>query len=123
MDGDILDFIRAAVGSVWALELLLFVRARPERGWTEAELARELRSNERLAAESLLIFEAAGLLTPSPDGYFYAPASPDLDMLAGRLVEAYHERPVAVINAIVSSRSDSLRNFADAFRFKGGPSK
>jgi hypothetical protein len=123
VDEDILDFIRAAVGSVWALELLLFVRARPERGWTASELARELRSNERLAAESLRIFEAAGLLTPSPDGFFYAPASLDLDTLAGRLVDTYRERPVAVVNAIVSSHSGSLRNFADAFRFKGGPGK
>ncbi len=123
MDEEILDFIKAAVGSVWALELLLFVRARPERAWTAAQLASELRSNERLAADALRTFEAAGLLAGGPDGFAYAPASPDLDGLTGRLASAYRERPVAVVNAIVSSRPDSLRSFADAFRLKGGPAK
>jgi DNA-binding IclR family transcriptional regulator len=123
VDEELLDFIKAAVGSVWALELLLFVRARPERGWTQSELARELRSNERLAADALQTFEAAGLLARGQDGFAYSPASPRLDELAGRLAQAYRERPVAVVNAIVSSRKDSLRSFADAFRLKGGPGK
>ena len=123
MDDDILDFIKAAVGSVWALELLQLVRTHPGRGWSEGELARELRSNERLAAEALRSFEAAGLLARGPEGFFYAPASPRLDGLASRLIQTYRERPVAVVNAIVSSRTDSLRSFSDAFRFKGGPGK
>jgi hypothetical protein len=123
MDKDILDFIKAVVGSVWALELLLFMRARPERGWTGPELARELRSNEHLAADALQTFEAAGLLVRGQDGFVYSPVSPGLDELAGRLGQAYRERPVAVVNAIVSSRKDSLRSFADAFRLKGGPGK
>ena len=58
-----------------------------------------------------------------PEGFAYAPASVGLDVLAGRLIAAYRERPVAVVNAIVSSRPDSLKNFADAFKFKGGPGK
>ncbi len=123
MDEEILDLIRAAVGSVWALELLQFVRAHPERGWSEGELARELRGNERLSTEALHTFEAAGLLARGPEGFAYGPASPRLDELAGRLIQTYRERPVAVINAIVSSRTDSLRSFSDAFRFKGGPGK
>jgi hypothetical protein len=123
VDNEILDFIKAAVGSVWALELLQFVRAHPERGWSVAELARELRSNERLATDALQTFETAGLLARGPEGFAYAPASPRLDDLAGRLIQAYRERPVAVVNAIVSSRTDSLQSFADAFRFKGGPGK
>jgi len=123
VDEEILGFIKAAVGSVWALELLLFVRARPERAWTEGQLARELRSNERLAAEALNTFEAAGVVVRGPDGFVYSPASPGLDALAGRLGDAYRERPVAVVNAIVSARTDSIRSFADAFRLKGGPGK
>jgi hypothetical protein len=123
VDQDLIEFIRTAVGSVWALELLLFVRAYPDRPWTPAELARELRSNEQLAAGALAVFEAAGLAVRGPDGFVYAPASAELNALAGKLAQAYRERPVAVVNAIVSSRTSSLRSFADAFRFKGGPRK
>ncbi len=123
MDEEILDFIRAAISSVWALELLLFVRERPERAWTAAELARELRSNEHLAGEALRTFEAVGLLSRSAEGFTYASASTGLDQLVGKLAAAWRERPVAVVNAIVSSRTDSLRSFAEAFRLKGGPGK
>ena len=121
MDGEILDFIKGAVGSVWALELLLFMRGRPERAWTQAELAREMRSNEALAGEALRTFEAAGLLARAQEGFTYAPMRKQLDDLVGQLAAAYRERPVAVVNAIVSSRTDNLRNFADAFKLKGGP--
>ncbi|HEY5412734.1 MAG TPA: hypothetical protein VIJ94_18600 [Caulobacteraceae bacterium] len=123
MDEQLLEFIRAAIGSVWALELLVFMRGRPDRAWTQDELARELRSHPRLAGEAMRTFEAAGLLVQRDGGFVYAPASPGLDELTGRLAGAYRERPVAVVNAIVSSRTDSLRNFADAFRLKGGPEK
>ena len=123
MDEDVTDFIRGAVGSVWALELLLFVRGRSERAWTAAELARELRSNERLAGGALETFEAAGLAARDGGGYLYAPASPGLDAIVGRLADAYRERPVAVVNAIVSAKTDSIQSFADAFRLKGGPGK
>ena len=52
-------------------------------------------------------------------GVIYAPASDMLEDLSGRLEAAYRERPVAVVNAIVSSRGDALQSFANAFRFKG----
>ena len=123
MDEELLEFIRTAVGSVWALELLLFMRGRQDRAWTQDELAKELRSNPQLAAESLRTFEAAGVLIRREDGFAYAPAASGLDDLAGRLAQAYRERPVAVVNAIVSSRTGSLRSFAEAFRLKRGPQK
>ena len=123
MDEELLGFIKAAVGSVWALELLLFMRGHPDRAWRSQELARELRSNQRLASGALATFEAAGLLARRDEGYAYAPAAPGLDTLAGRLADTYRERPVAVVNAIVSARSDGIQGFADAFRLKGGPGK
>lgn len=123
MDQETLEFIRAAVGSVWALELLLFMRGHSDRAWTAQELARELRSNERLASDALATFEAAGLLGRRGEALAYVPAGQGLDDLVGKLNVAYRERPVAVVNAIVSCRTDSLRSFADAFRLKGGPAK
>jgi hypothetical protein len=102
VDQDILDFIKAAVGSVWALELLLFMRAHAGRAWTARELAAELRSNERLSGEAMGALESAGLLAPRPGGLAYAPASPGLDRMVGKVAAAYRERPVRVVNAIAA---------------------
>jgi hypothetical protein len=46
-----------------------------------------------------------------------ARAAPALDQLSQQLADAYAERPVAVINAIMTAPTDRLRSFADAFRF------
>ena len=103
MDEEILDFIRTVVGSVWSLELILFMRAHVGRGWTERQLAHELRGAERQASEVAAALVSAGLLARRSDGLVYAPISPGLDRLVGKLAAAYAERPVAVVNAIASS--------------------
>ena len=80
----------------------------------------ELRANAPLVADVLKTFETAGLVSSlEPGSYAYAPASPTLERYCKRLDEAYRERPVSVINAIVSARNDQLQSFADAFRLKG----
>lgn len=123
MDEDLLQFIRGVIPSVWALEILLLMRARRDRTWTREELARELRSHPNLTGEILAGFERAGLLASRPEGCAYAPASEVLDKLSGRLADVYRERPVTVINAITSSRRDHLQSFADAFRLRGDQKK
>ncbi|HUZ66583.1 MAG TPA: hypothetical protein VMU56_02860 [Beijerinckiaceae bacterium] len=121
MNQELLDFIKGSIRSVWALELLLLMRNGKEQIWTRETSAKEQRSNPNLTMELLAGFEAAGLVVRKNDGYSYAPASPLLDELCAELERIYHERPVAVINAIVSSRTDRLQIFADAFRFRGEP--
>lgn len=118
---DLRGFIKAALPSVWALETLLALRARADQSWTPEAVARELRSNPRLAHDLLETFVAVGLAVKEEAGYRYAPASPALNSLAQRIAEEYRERPVAVVNAIVQARDDTLQSFADAFRFKGKP--
>ena len=50
--------------------------------------------------------------------YTFAPVSPVLAALCDQLAEVYAERPVTVINAIVSP-PDKLQDLADAFRIRG----
>ncbi len=118
MDEDLLSFIRAAIPSVWALEILLLMRRDRDRAWTRDSIARELRSNPNLAGEVLRSFVNAGLLASGPEGSRYAPAGAALDELVGRLDQTYRERPVAVVNAIVSARAGAVQSFADAFRVR-----
>jgi len=116
---DLQSFIRESVRSVWALELLLLMRRQPDRRWTATQLVGELRASTSLVTENLAGFERAGLVVGDDcDGHRFAPASPVLVKLCDELDQAYRERPVAVINAIASSK-DKLQTLADAFKLKG----
>lgn len=116
---NLLSFIRDHVRSVWALELLLLLRAHADRAWTAEALVGELRASTAIVAAALEQFERGGLiLAEDGGGYRYAPASDILRELCDGLEQIYRERPVAVINAIASP-ADRLQGLADAFKFKG----
>jgi hypothetical protein len=117
LDADLLSFIRGSIRSTWALELLLLAR-KQQRLLQPQELVLELRATPLLIETCLQQLQAAGLIACEENGGCrYAPASPALDQICEQLAAAYAERPVAVVNAIVRSPSDRLRDFADAFRF------
>ena len=121
-DPDLAAFVREHVGSVWALELLLLLKRDPGRCWTPAELVAELRASGTLVADNLQKFERGGLVAPDDAGCFrYRPAIPALDELAGRLEQAYRERPVAIVNFIARPK-DPVQGLADAFKFRGDKS-
>ena len=120
LDQELAGFIGASLGSVWALELLLLVRRTRPRRWSADELVAEMRASATLVAESLAGLERAGLITCDPEaGCAYAPAAPALDALCERLEVEYKSRPVAVVNAILSTPKGTLQTFADAFRVQG----
>ncbi len=81
-------------------------------------MARELRGTETLVSKCAPQLEAAGLIASEQGFYRFAPASPALQELCALLEIEYRERPVAVVDAIVSTPNDRLTSFADAFRFK-----
>lgn len=118
MDDDVLEFSRAYIRSVWALELLLFLRQRADTSWSPEDLVRELRSSESVVSESLASLMAAGLVVAEKAGaYRYMAASPEIDRLAGQLARVHQERPIAVAKAILSTPNDKLKTFANAFKF------
>jgi hypothetical protein len=118
-DQDLFGFIREQLRSVWALELLLLMRRKADRSWTLDELVSELRASHALVDDNLASFQRAGLVVAEDDGrYRFAPVAPVLTALCDQLDAAYRERPVTVINAIVSP-PDKLQSLADAFRIRG----
>jgi DNA-binding IclR family transcriptional regulator len=117
-DPDLAAFVREHLRSVWALELLLVLRRDRERGWTAAELVRELRASTGLVNDNLVRFERSGLVARDDEGRFrYRPAAAVLGALCDRLETAYRQRPVAIVNLIAAPR-DALQSLADAFRFR-----
>jgi hypothetical protein len=115
-DHDIAEFVRAYLPSVWALELLLRLKAEPTRVWTENQLVRELRASTNLVDENLLRFERQGLVLKESKGWRYAPANPSLDGSVGNLAQLYRDRPMYTIGLI--ARADPLHSLADAFRIR-----
>jgi hypothetical protein len=116
-DEGFISFIRSSVRSVWALELLLLMKRRPQE-WSVAELTQELRANTSLVEGVLATFETAGVVAQVGDRYAFRPASPALQRCCDRLEQVYAERPVTVVNLIVASATGKLQSFADAFRLK-----
>ena len=110
------QFIVAYIPSVWALELLLLLRADPARLWSPTDLLKELRASTSLVDENLSHFERHGLALKEDVGWRFAPASPHLETLAAELAALYRERPMYTIGLI--ARPDPLRALADAFRIK-----
>lgn len=112
---DIQQFLKTSVRSVWTLDLLLLLR----RGgsWSTESLVRELRASPKVIAESLSELMATGLVGEDDGTFHYRAASP-LAELVERLVVAYHERPVAVTQAILAGATAKIQTFADSFKLR-----
>ncbi len=118
MDTGLIEFVRTCIRSVWALELLFFVRSQADQSWSIERLVREQRSSERAVRDALEAFVRAGLVQQVDDAFVYRPATPEIENLVTRLADTYAERPTAVIRMIVAAPEDRLQAFLDAFRLK-----
>jgi hypothetical protein len=115
----ILAFVRGAIKSAWALELLLLLQRNSDRKWTIDELVRELRGSVQLVTENLATLSSAGLIAATEtSGYFYQPRAAELADLVAALVELYAQKPVTVLRTIFTSPDDKIRSFSDAFLFR-----
>lgn len=116
---DVSGFIRSTFRSVWALELMCFLRREPGREWRREELVSALRASDIVIDQSLASLAAAGLvIVTSADGVRYQPVNDDLDALARDAEAQYATSPDKVRRLIVSSANDRLNAFADAFRVR-----
>jgi hypothetical protein len=116
---DIAAFLRDHFKSVWALELLLFLKEQGETGWTAEQLVAALRTSETIVAASVATLVTGGLLANDADGRArYAPASDDLGRLVDITQALYAKKPDAVRRVIVSGVATGLSAFANSFRLR-----
>lgn len=116
---EVASFIRATFRSVWGLELLCFLRRNRDRFLSHAEMVAELRGSDLVVSQGLASLSAAGLIVVEADGSaLYAPASEDLDGLAGQAEALYASSPDAVRRMIVAAANPGITAFADAFRLR-----
>jgi hypothetical protein len=116
---DIAAFLRAHFKSVWALELLLFLKDQGDSAWSADKLVAALRTSETIVATSVATLIAGGLLADDETGQVrYAPASDDLSRLVDVTQALYARKPDAVRRVIVSAGAAGLSEFANSFRLR-----
>lgn len=118
---DVQSLIVRHIDSVVQLEMLLLLHGQPQRIWSPHDIARELRIESGWTATQIDRLATRRLLTIVEEptrGYRYGPGSTDLAQTIDRLAQVYADRRVRVIALIYSKPADSLRTFADAFRFR-----
>jgi hypothetical protein len=114
---DVSNFIRGTFRSVWALELLCFLRHDRGRSLSHDEMVAGLRGSDLVVTQSVASLTAAGLVVAEGDGSArYNPASDDLDQLAERAAALYARSPDAVRRKIVAAANPAITAFADAFK-------
>jgi hypothetical protein len=116
-------FLRAAVPSVDAAELLLLLERERGRWWSAPEAATALApvasTSESDIARYFGVFQAGGLVAVGPDKRVqYRPGHSGLEAHVATLAQAYRERPVTLIRVIYALRDSSIQSFADAFRLR-----
>ena len=116
-DEDVLRFIAASFPSVWALELLLALKAEP-RLWTSDELLSSLRASELVVSKAADGLVSAGLASLEGDGLMYMPINDEVANCIEEVEKLYSTRPDAVRRAIVSASATGATAFADAFKLR-----
>ncbi|MDB5685276.1 MAG: hypothetical protein JWM75_2974 [Sphingomonas bacterium] len=119
-DREVFEFVRSSFRSVWTLELLLLLKASPEREWEPRELVDDLRGSDLVVSRSIDELLAAGLVVRAADGSArYQPAKPELDRLVEATAALYARMPDAVRRTIIAVGSGDLNAFANAFKLRG----
>ena len=110
-------FVNKFINSIEQIEVLLILRANPERVWNVDEISAIMRSTPNSIRSRLDALTAKKLSAAVPDEGFRYAASGRLDAMVEVLSEEYGQRRFSVIE-LVFSRPDAARQFADAFRLK-----
>ena len=119
---DVIQFARHYIRSIDDLQVFIACADQRDRWWDAAGLARTMfiaesrvtRALERLARTNLLDIRISDAIR-----YRFQPGSDDLAIRAAAFSSAYHKSPTDIVKLVARCDvSDSVRDFADAFRIK-----
>jgi DNA-binding transcriptional ArsR family regulator len=114
----VLSFVDRHIESLEQLEILLLLAAQ-DRSWSAAEIFQQIQSSQASVEQRLGSLTAAGLLARDENGRFrFTPKDDDTRKLVKDLADAYKSRRVRIIEAIYTRKTDAVRTFAEAFKFR-----
>jgi predicted transcriptional regulator len=113
------QFLLAHIRSIEQLEVLLLLRAAPEREWRAEEVNSELGSSVASISGRLALLASEGLLAARGEGgrrsYRYEPTAASRATIDD-LAAAYRERRLAVIEIVYERPDSDAASFSDAFK-------
>jgi hypothetical protein len=110
-------FVNRYITSVEQIEVLLILRANPERTWTINEISAILRSSANSILSRLTVLERSRFAAGDPQSGYRYTANGTLDEQVQELEREYGLRRFSVIE-LVFSKPDAARSFAEAFRLR-----
>jgi hypothetical protein len=115
--------IAEQIESVAQLEVLLLLHAESDALWTADEVAVRLRQQPYVAEATLGKLSRGGLAEVQIDDagrpcFRFAPASRSQEAAVNELARKYQTHKTTIISQIFASPSDSIQDFADAFRLR-----
>lgn len=118
---EVVDFTTRYAGTLDDLQVLMTCLDARDRWWDAHGMARELgigvsaarRALDRLAGRNLLDIRITGDVR-----YQFNPGTRELEAAALACASAYRTNPVAVVQLVAGGTRRTLRDFADAFRFR-----
>lgn len=115
------EFIRDEIDTIPHLEALLLVwNSRPKQ-WTIDEMTAELYVDSAASKSILQSLARRGLLaleSGAPERYRYASVSLSRDSIVEAVDAAYRNDLIRISRMIHSNAARTIRDFAEAFRFK-----
>lgn len=114
-------FILDAIDSVTELEALLLLRETPDRLWTAVAAGARLYVSPTVAAYTLSALARRELIAESPEGYRYHPPSAQVAEVVNELAATYAAQLISVTHLIHGKPSQSMQDFARAFRLRKDP--
>src|SRR5690606_34103169 len=118
---EVVEFATVYTTSLDDLQVLMTCVEERDRWWDAAAMSRHLtigvssarRALDRLVGRNLLDIRITGDVR-----YQFNPGTSELEAAALACATAYHANPVAVVQLVTGNSRRSLRDFADAFRFR-----
>jgi DNA-binding MarR family transcriptional regulator len=119
---DLYRFLDANVESMEQLEILRILGETPDSPRLVAELAQQAQIQPTAIGTHLAALEQRGLLKTAvldtKPVCRYAPRTPDIETLLGRLLQFYRERPVTLIKLVYARAQGRLKAFSESFRLR-----
>jgi len=122
LDRDVERFLVEHIDSIAQLEIVALLYGEPETARTAAVIARVIGVDPAWAATELGRLVGRGFVAPATNGgdpaYRFSADDPALRETIERVLQAFRERRVTVVDLVATKPSPHVRGFADAFRWR-----